>query len=175
MGNYIEGMQENYLELFKESSIEPAFIKDRGKNKIFLHTLTCEEDYRRVAYGIKSVNKILEDPKTFDEDTRKLALASRMIAMINALQEGVKNGFDKNGLGRYKKAEEDYPRLYALIIDGISEKALDEISKHEMQFGTHVLPLDLGKKLADTIREDRKNGLSNIIGERSKEAIINLP
>lgn len=147
-------ISKNYLEFFKESSSDPIFVQFKGENKIFINHLCDEADNEKKAYGIRSFNKIFEQKITQDK------LMCRVLSMIHHLQDGVENGFDPNGLGRYEHAATDYPKIYETILKGISAEALQAMSEHKMEFATHFYPENLGEKVADKILKDR----SKILG-----------
>lgn len=79
----------------------------------------------------------------------------RVLSMVYHLQDGIDNGFDPKGLGKYEHASTDYPNIYNIILKGISEKALVEMSEHKMDFATHFYPENLGEKVVERIIKDR--------------------
>ena len=142
----------NMLEFFKESSRGPKFIPHQGQNKIFFHTYTCEEDFQSKAYSMDSVNDAFERKKDPE------SLLSKMIIMLHELNESVHTGiWDKKKLGKYEHAETDYPKIYKIVLEEISDGALENIANHKLDFGLSVHPSDLGKTVAQRIKEDRVN------------------
>jgi hypothetical protein len=142
-------LSRNYLEFFKENSSDPIFSQFKGEDKIFINHLCDEADNERKAYGIRSFNKIFEQKIGQDK------LMGRVLSMVYHLQDGIDNGFDPKGLGKYEHASTDYPNIYNIILKGISEKALVEMSEHKMDFATHFYPENLGEKVVERIIKDR--------------------
>jgi len=132
-------MLENRLLLFREQN---PYTRDfAGRGKIFLHHLCTGA---RASYGVNHINRL------FEENLNEDSLLERMIMTMHALQVRHPDVF-----GKYKYAETEYPEKYRLLVEGLSDKALDAIVKIDVSRVAKAEPADLGQQFVDGILADR--------------------
>lgn len=135
---------DNILEVFKEQL--PTNKPYAGQGKIFLNRVCTGRSY---SYSVERINRFFEENDNADH------ILQRLISMMEYLQDGYHKGVYGGLASAYAHATTEYPEKYLLLVNGLSEKALDVIRRTKMSDWTTAEPDNLGEVFYTSIMRDR--------------------
>lgn len=140
------------------------------EDKVFFHMVSpCHVGYQ--SYSADTLNGLYTDelevkdfpgvnaPSTLD------SMKYRMISLMSYMQQIYETGEIAETaqplIGR-EKALEQYPERYLLLVNGLSEDALDAIAEYDLSH--RGIPNDTGKRFVEKLRQHREELRANTPG-----------
>lgn len=137
-------MIPNILEIFKEE--DPRMEEYGGKGRILFHR-DCTG--RSFSYDVKKINQF------FKEGTNPDHMLERMVSIMHYLQQGFHTEQYESKAGEYEHANEEYPKRYLALVNGLDDDALNAIRHTQISNWTSQLPDDLGKQFYEQLIRDK--------------------
>ena len=133
------------LYVFKEQ--DPRMSDYAGREKVFYHTVCTGNEY---SYDVDKINSLFEERDDID------SLLARMVIMMEYLQDGYHSGEYPGPAGLYIHAHDEYPEKYLLLVEGLSERALEVMDEINVSKFSMSEPSDLAQQYVHRLREDRE-------------------
>lgn len=123
-----------------------------GKGKVFFYQGCDESDHRRCSYDINAINHMFETGCAIGGSALKENeyFLERMVSLMEGLQSENQKMYEQ-----YENATKEYPELYQILVEGLSDKTLKIISDIDVSIGVGFEPADLGNCFVDKLLEDR--------------------
>jgi len=128
------------MEIFKEQ--DPRMKDFAGRGKVFFIQYCTDA---RASYSVDSINQFFETGHNPDH------ILERMVDLMEALQSR-----DPAVFLKYKGAQSEYPDLYQLLVDGLSDETLQIISDMDVSKAILSAPSDMGKRFVDQLLYDKQ-------------------
>lgn len=147
-------MPTNMLYIFKNENPPASFAQHEniGEDRIFFHTL-CTGGGK--SYRVEHLNSLFENGENIDH------LFERVVSMMQYLQEGYHSGEYYGPPGEYHAASTEYPLKYELLVDNLSEVALDVIKGINSGSAIEADEEGIGTDFCKTLIEDRTSILTS--------------